>query len=104
MITVGLFCQTFIEPREEGQKLTRDHISCQITYTANGMWYGFVTWGCKRWGGGGGVLGVPGGCAWERFLDPLPLRFLPPCCTPDASFPDCTEHRRPKMVKMLILF
>ncbi|XP_020600875.1 collagen type IV alpha-3-binding protein-like [Orbicella faveolata] len=35
MITVALFCQTFIEPREEGQKLTRDHISCQITYTAN---------------------------------------------------------------------
>ncbi|KAJ7365850.1 Collagen type IV alpha-3-binding protein [Desmophyllum pertusum] len=35
MIVVGLFCQTFFEPREEGQKLNRDHISCKITYTAN---------------------------------------------------------------------
>ena len=33
---VSLFCQTLIEPREEGMKLNRDHISCKITYTANG--------------------------------------------------------------------
>ncbi|XP_073242130.1 ceramide transfer protein-like isoform X2 [Porites lutea] len=32
---VSLFCQTLIEPREEGMKLNRDHISCKITYTAN---------------------------------------------------------------------
>lgn len=32
---VSLFCQTLIEPREEGSRLNRDHISCQITYTAN---------------------------------------------------------------------
>ncbi|KXJ11899.1 collagen type IV alpha-3-binding protein [Exaiptasia diaphana] len=32
---VAMFCQTLIEPREEGQPLTRDHISCRITYSAN---------------------------------------------------------------------
>lgn len=36
-IVVGLYCQTFIEPRAEGEKLTRDHVTCKITYTANGM-------------------------------------------------------------------
>ncbi|XP_058940888.2 ceramide transfer protein-like [Pocillopora verrucosa] len=34
-IVVGLYCQTFIEPRAEGEKLTRDHVTCKITYTAN---------------------------------------------------------------------
>lgn len=75
MITVALFCQTFIEPREEGQKLTRDHISCQITYTANGMC--FVTKG-TRGVGWGGVKGGTRGYARERFLDPLPLLFSLP--------------------------
>ncbi|KAK3735008.1 hypothetical protein QZH41_010662 [Actinostola sp. cb2023] len=32
---VAMFCQTLIEPREEGQPLSRDHISCRITYSAN---------------------------------------------------------------------
>ncbi|XP_031559245.1 ceramide transfer protein-like [Actinia tenebrosa] len=32
---VAMFCQTLIEPREEGQPLSRDHISCKITYSAN---------------------------------------------------------------------
>lgn len=34
-IVVGLYCQTFIETRAEGEKLTRDHVTCKITYTAN---------------------------------------------------------------------
>ncbi|KAK2547812.1 Ceramide transfer protein [Acropora cervicornis] len=32
---VSLFCQTLIEPRQEGNKLNRDHISCKITYISN---------------------------------------------------------------------
>ena len=35
---VSLFCQTLIEPRQEGNKLNRDHISCKITYISNGMY------------------------------------------------------------------
>lgn len=77
MITVALFCQTFIEPREEGQKLTRDHISCQITYTANGMC--FVTKGTRGvgWGGVGlkGVLGdMRGNASW--ILYPCYFHYL----------------------------
>lgn len=32
---VSLFCQTLIEPRQEGNKLNREHISCKITYISN---------------------------------------------------------------------
>ncbi|XP_046839303.1 ceramide transfer protein-like isoform X2 [Xenia sp. Carnegie-2017] len=30
---VAFFCQTMISPRSEGEELTRDHVSCKITYS-----------------------------------------------------------------------
>jgi hypothetical protein len=34
---VAFFCQTIIAPRTEGEALTRDRISCKITYSCTGM-------------------------------------------------------------------
>ena len=34
---VAFFCQTMIAPRTDGEALTRDHISCKITYSCTGM-------------------------------------------------------------------
>ncbi|XP_048583823.1 ceramide transfer protein-like [Nematostella vectensis] len=33
--SIAFFCQTIIKPRAEGEELSRDHISCKITYSAN---------------------------------------------------------------------
>ena len=35
-LNVAMLTQTIIVPREDGEKLTRDHVTCKITYSANG--------------------------------------------------------------------
>lgn len=47
-MNVAMICETIIEPPADGD-ITRDHITCKITYTADGKnctkyWQLFVTW------------------------------------------------------------